>query len=64
VVPTEHREEALQAREMAVKAICQEVQDDVSPCQDWRDLEAIQEPLGLLQDVLQEKAKSNSRSEQ
>jgi hypothetical protein len=54
---TEDQEEVLRAQQAVVKAVCQEVQDDGNPCQDWKDLGAIQELPGLPLDVPQEKVK-------
>ena len=64
VVPTEDQEGALQAQQVAVKAMCQEVQDGPSLRQDWRDSGVMQAPPGSPQDIPQEKVELNNRSEQ
>jgi len=63
-VPNEDQEEALWVQQAVVKAMCQEVQDDLSPHQDWRDSGVVQEPLESQKDVPQEKVELNNHLKQ
>ena len=64
VVPTEDQEEALQAPQAVVKVMCQDVQDELSLYQDWRDSGAAQELPESQKDILQEKVELNNRLKQ
>ena len=62
MVPIKDQAEVLQAQQVAVKVIYQEVQDDLTPYQDWRDLGVVQEPPESRKGISQEKVESNNHS--
>ena len=60
MVLIEDQAEVLQAQQAAAKVIYQEVQNDLTLYQDWRDSGVVQEPLESWKGISQEKVESNN----